>query len=135
MKRIRSRLNPNTKKRWEKKYSKYINDNYIRSDSKHLLKFMHLFEGADSILDFGSGLGGNVQYLASQLMNTRFVLIDHSETSLEYVRNKMLGTEDEKGSGIGLILCKEFTELNLGTISVESTFGKGSKFILRLPSD
>ena len=98
MKRIRSQLNPNTKWRWDKKYGRYIEENYIRSDSKHLLKFMHLFESADSILDFGSGLGGNVQYLASQLKNTRFVLIDHSETSQEYVRNKMLGTDDNKGN-------------------------------------
>ncbi len=98
LKRIGSRLNPNTKKRWEKKYSRYIDENYIRSDGKHLLKFMHLFRRADSILDFGSGLGGNVQYLATQLKKTRFVLIDQSETSQEFARKKMLGTEDENGN-------------------------------------
>ena len=91
-------MNPNTKKRWEKKYGRYIDEKYIRSDGKHLLKFMHLFRKADSVLDFGSGLGGNVQYLAAQLKNTRFVLIDYSETSQDFVRNKMLGNEDEKGN-------------------------------------
>lgn len=44
------------------------------------------------------------------------------------------GTEDEKGTGFGLILCKEFTELNHGTLTVESSFGKGSTFHLRLPA-
>lgn len=44
------------------------------------------------------------------------------------------GTEDEKGTGLGLVLCKEFSELNNGTITVESEHGKGSKFTLSLPS-
>lgn len=43
------------------------------------------------------------------------------------------GTNNEKGTGLGLILCKEFIEQNKGTISVESTYGKGSKFTLTLP--
>jgi len=43
------------------------------------------------------------------------------------------GTADEKGTGLGLILCKEFVEKNGGTISVESEEGKGAKFIITLP--
>ncbi len=43
------------------------------------------------------------------------------------------GTNNEKGTGLGLILCKEFVEKNNGTISVESTKGKGSLFCIGLP--
>jgi len=43
------------------------------------------------------------------------------------------GTNDELGTGIGLILCKEFIEQNGGNISVESEVGKGSKFSFSLP--
>lgn len=43
------------------------------------------------------------------------------------------GTENEKGTGLGLIICKEFAEKNGGTILVESNKSEGSKFSLTLP--
>ncbi|MEA4840341.1 MAG: PAS domain S-box protein [Bacteroidales bacterium] len=43
------------------------------------------------------------------------------------------GTNNEKGSGLGLILCKDFVQRNGGSISVESILEKGSKFIFTVP--
>jgi PAS domain S-box-containing protein len=45
-----------------------------------------------------------------------------------------LGTANEKGSGLGLIICKEFIERHNGKLTVESKPGRGSRFIITLPT-
>jgi signal transduction histidine kinase len=58
------------------------------------------------------------------------------ETALNYIFTGPIvtpGTRKEKGSGFGLKLCRELTELNGGSITAESEFGVGSRFFVRLP--
>lgn len=43
------------------------------------------------------------------------------------------GTAGEKGTGLGLVLCKRFVDLNQGTISVSSKMGEGTTFKVILP--
>jgi signal transduction histidine kinase len=43
------------------------------------------------------------------------------------------GTANEKGTGLGLILCKEFIERNGGKIWLESKVGQGSTFYVTMP--
>ena len=50
------------------------------------------------------------------------------------VHHTNYGTAHEKGTGLGLILCKDLLEKNNGYISVESELGSGSTFKFVLPA-
>ena len=63
-------------------------------------------------------------------------LIVHGLTNEErrdaYDADITYGTNNEKGSGLGLILCRDFIEKNGGTFKVESHEGEGTKFSFTL---
>ncbi|AFH50458.1 Signal transduction histidine kinase [Ignavibacterium album JCM 16511] len=70
-----------------------------------------------SVKDYGTGIPKEIQQKLFQIdtqISTR-------------------GTDQEKGTGLGLVLCKDFIEKNEGTISFESEFGKGSIFRVTIP--
>jgi signal transduction histidine kinase len=49
-------------------------------------------------------------------------------------RKTTSGTEKEKGTGLGLILVKEFIQLNNGSISIESEAERGTRLLIILPA-
>ena len=44
-----------------------------------------------------------------------------------------IGGKENKGFGLGLLLCDEFIKLNKGFINVESIYGEGSTFFIHIP--
>jgi len=48
-------------------------------------------------------------------------------------KNSIVGTANEKGSGLGLVLCKDFIEKHGGKIWVNSVINSGSEFVFTLP--
>ncbi|MEI6851347.1 MAG: PAS domain S-box protein [Bacteroidota bacterium] len=49
------------------------------------------------------------------------------------IQHTTTGTANEKGTGLGLLLCKDFVDKHCGHIWAESQFGKGSTFNFTLP--
>lgn len=49
------------------------------------------------------------------------------------VHHTTAGTNNEKGTGLGLILCRELIEQNGGEIYVESEYNRGTTFYMKLP--
>ena len=70
-----------------------------------------------SVTDNGIGI-------KTEIVDRLFKLDDSTTT---------LGTNNEKGSGLGLVLCKEFVEKQGGKIWVESNLEKGTRFSFTLP--
>ncbi|MFA5328681.1 MAG: two-component regulator propeller domain-containing protein [Prolixibacteraceae bacterium] len=87
--------------------------------------------------------GGNIRISSEPGENSVIISVADSGVgmtqnqidSLFYIdKNKSTsGTNGENGSGLGLILCKEFVEEYNGTIAVKSEPGKGSTFSFTVP--
>lgn len=87
--------------------------------------------------------GGRVQLIVSvEKAKLEFCLIDNGNGIAEEDREKLfqvdshfttLGTAQEKGSGLGLPLCKDFVERHQGRIEVESEVGVGTTFRVHIP--
>lgn len=65
-----------------------------------------------------TGVGISKENLAKLFQNNNFTTV---------------GTQNEKGTGLGLTICKELVELNQGRIWIESTPNVGTKFYIELP--
>jgi len=87
--------------------------------------------------------GGTVKVDARKDGNMIQILVEDNGTGISEenlqklfridVKFKTTGTSGEKGTGLGLVLCKEFVEKNGGTMTVESTINQGSIFGFTLP--
>jgi len=88
--------------------------------------------------------GGSVKVSCELLGNEIVIMVEDNGIGMDDITMKSLfdpdefssneGTEGERGSGFGLIVCKEFVTKNGGRIWVESELDKGSKFYFTLPS-
>jgi signal transduction histidine kinase len=67
--------------------------------------------------------------------NTKITIIDNGIGINKESLNKLFGIDSSEdiGSGLGLILCKEFIEKHKGEITAESEIGSGSRFVFTLP--
>jgi PAS domain S-box-containing protein len=126
---------------------KSISVNFIQSDE------MKIYADQDMLMTILRNLISNsIKFTHSEgridifiVRNREFIEITISDNGVgmnEDKRNRLFklgtntrtnGTENERGSGLGLVLCKEFIEKHGGKIWVESEKGKGSDFKFTLP--
>ncbi len=103
-------------------------DTVIRNLIMNAIKFTyHRGEVFIGLKGYGNSTVINIKDngmgIPQKTLNKLFKLDEHITT---------VGSDREKGSGLGLILCKEFIDYHKGSISVESTPGKGTNVIIRL---
>ena len=100
----------------------------------------NLLSNAIKFSPFGSGINVNAEMDNSEL---KISVIDNgigmSDESINKLFNldeniSTIGTDGELGSGMGLILSKDILKKHNGNISVQSKEGKGSTFIIKIPS-
>ncbi len=89
--------------------------------------------------------GNQVIISAKKQENNNFVEVSVTDTGVGIPKDKIndlfcidkntstQGTDNESGTGLGLILCKEFVEKHGGKIWVESELEKGSEFKFTIP--
>lgn len=118
----------------------YISNNLIVIADEEMLKtvFRNLISNA---LKFTSA-NGKVEVKANLFGNEVEVSVQDTGTGIEQADMAKIfridsnftkrGTQNEKGTGLGLMLCKEFIEKHEGKIWVESEIGKGSTFVFTL---
>jgi 2-polyprenyl-3-methyl-5-hydroxy-6-metoxy-1,4-benzoquinol methylase len=83
---------------WDRLYCTELEKGKLRSEPKHIERILGWIDGAKTVLDFGSGPGGDVKLLSKLLQNVQFTLVDHSRAALDYAREHVLSERDERGN-------------------------------------
>jgi signal transduction histidine kinase len=76
------------------------------------------------------------QYIVVSIKDNGIGISHENKEKLFKIENyhATVGTNNEKGTGFGLFICKEFIEIQGGNIWVESKIGKGTEFKFSLPA-
>jgi PAS domain S-box-containing protein len=118
-------INPNTKSTFDEKMILTVFRNLVSNAIKYTPQsgcielFDRTFDGMIEITVRDNGIG-----IKEEKLKEVFSVSSTKSTK---------GTAGEKGTGLGLVLCKDFVEKNGGSIYVKSELGKGSSFIFTLP--
>lgn len=111
----------------------YADPNMLKTVIRNLLQNAIKFTNPGGEITIQNNLGNNcVEVIVSDngigMNRDKQSKLFHTVDSI-YTK----GTSDEKGFGVGLILCRDFVEMHGGNIFVRSTAGIGSEFKVTLP--
>lgn len=107
--------------------------NHIRIVLRNLISNAVKFTYSEGLVQLSASAVG--KELVIEVEDTGKGMSDAEQAKLFHMDShfSQSGTLGEKGTGIGLILCKELVELNGGTLWITSVPGKGSVFSFSLP--
>ena len=117
-----------------RKTNAWFDKNLIDLVVRNLLNNAIKYSENDDIITISSKKSDNE--LIISVKDTGIGMNEKTKTNLFRIDNKQaskIGTNGEKGTGLGLILCKDFIEKNKGGIWVESEVNIGSVFSFSLP--
>lgn len=111
----------------------YADKNMVNTIIRNLLNNAIKFNNDEGTVSINSQVNGD--FVEISIKDTGIGLSEEDRQKIFRidVANKSIGKSKEKGTGLGLILCKEFTEKNGGTINVISKLNEGSEFVFTLP--
>ncbi len=107
--------------------------NSVRTIVRNLLSNAIKFTNRDGIISFSVDKWKDDVEIGIRDTGVGMTSTDQLKIFSISSKHTTLGTNKEKGTGLGLILCKEFTEKNNGSISVVSEVGVGTTFKFTLP--
>ncbi len=111
----------------------FVDQNMLNTVVRNLLTNAIKFTYRGGRIDISSTIKNHMLFLSIKDNGQGISAIKLKELFNEGALNSTKGTNNESGTGLGLILCKEFIEKNKGKLKVESEEGKGSNFIISLP--
>lgn len=111
----------------------YADQNMVRTVIRNLLSNAVKFTPRKGNIKIRTGLSGKMAFV--EVIDSGIGISQENLPNLFSLSNEIttLGTERERGTGLGLILCYEFITLNKGTIEAHSVHGQGSTFRINLP--
>ena len=107
--------------------------NMMQVITRNLLSNAIKFSNIDGIIIIDFEILGDMVEI--QITDSGIGISEENCSKLFQIGNsyKNTGTLGEEGSGLGLLLCKEFVEKHGGKIKIKSILGKGSTFSYTLP--
>ncbi len=115
----------------------YFDEDIIEKIVSNLLSnaFKYSKNGAEITVCLSTEIENNLEYAIIKVNDTG---IGIAPKDLDQIFNRFYQVDshsNQVGTGVGLSLCRELTELHKGKITVQSTLNKGSEFIVKLPID
>jgi signal transduction histidine kinase len=116
-----------------KNFTAYVDVNQITTVVRNLVSNAIKFTPKDGTIT--CSVEDNGLYWKVSIKDTGVGIAEKDKEKLFKIDTNIttMGTSQETGTGLGLILCKEFVERNGGTVWVESKEGEGSTFSFTVP--